>query len=212
MKHPTTPSSPSNSSSRTALKSARAYATSQDWEKSLLAYHQACLLNPEYNRDADFQNDLAVALFHNSQPLEALHALNEAIQLQPHYGYRYAARAWMRQAQKDSAGAKLDYEKALELDPEDAISLNNLGLLEEQMGSLQDAKKRFQKADGIASKSATPVVDSKSPNPSKKEHLMDQTKSSTGPSGWGFVHRALFHTEGRKEFIAFLKNGFKLKP
>ena len=49
----------------------------------------------------------------------------------------------MKQALRDIQGAIADYEKAVELDPEDAITLNNLGLLEEQVGRMQSAKERF---------------------------------------------------------------------
>ena len=52
-------------------------------------------------------------------------------------------------ALRDIQGAIADYEKAVELDPEDAITLNNLGLLEEQIGRMQSAKERFAAADAM---------------------------------------------------------------
>ena len=39
---------------------------------------------------------------------------------------------------KDTKGAIADYNKAIELDPEDEISLNNLGLLQEKVGRMKE--------------------------------------------------------------------------
>ena len=50
---------------------------------------------------------------------------------------------------KDVDGAIADYKKALELDPEDAITLNNLGLLEEQYGMRKSAQEKFRRADTL---------------------------------------------------------------
>ncbi len=45
--------------------------------------------------------------------------------------------------------AMQDYRKAVELDPEDAVAHNNLGLLEEKVGYQLKADKRFEKADKL---------------------------------------------------------------
>lgn len=41
----------------------------------------------------------------------------------------------------DTEAAILDYEKAIKLDPEDAVSYNNIGLLQEKLGYKQKAQK-----------------------------------------------------------------------
>ena len=47
-------------------------------------------------------------------------------------------------------GAIEDYEKAIELDPEDAVAFNNLGLVEEKLGRKEKAKDYFEKADSLS--------------------------------------------------------------
>jgi len=43
-----------------------------------------------------------------------------------------------------------NYEKAIELDPEDAVSYNNLGLVEEKMGRKEKAQQHFSRADSLS--------------------------------------------------------------
>ena len=47
-------------------------------------------------------------------------------------------------------GALADYNKAIELDPEDAISLNNRGLIEEKLGRMHLAQESFSQADMLS--------------------------------------------------------------
>ena len=58
--------------------------------------------------------------------------LDKAAIIQPDYGYRFAARGWMKQSAGDDKGAIADYKKALELDPNDIYTQNNLIILEEK--------------------------------------------------------------------------------
>ena len=44
-------------------------------------------------------------------------------------------------------GAIEDYKRTVELDPEDAVTWNNLGLLEEQLGYQEQAKERYRVSD-----------------------------------------------------------------
>ena len=43
----------------------------------------------------------------------------------------------------------MDYLKAIELDPEDAIELKNLGMLEEKKGNIKKANQHFDASDKI---------------------------------------------------------------
>lgn len=189
---------------------ARASAEAGQWQSALVGFDEAERENPDWGLDPDFLNDRAVALFHNNRAHESLELLDRAINLQPQYGYRYAARGWMKQALRDIQGAIADYEKAVELDPEDAITLNNLGLLEEQIGRMQSAKERFAAADAmdrILDESSIP----KESAPVPERAASPAPPSPPANSPWAEVTRALFTRAGRKEFLDFIRNGFKLK-
>ena len=198
------------------VQQARASAEAGQWQSALVGFDEAERANPDWGLDPDFLNDRAVALFHNDRAHESIALLDKAINLQPQYGYRYAARGWMKQALRDIHGAISDYEKAVELDPEDAITLNNLGLLEEQIGRMQSAKERFAAADAmdrildksaIPKESGTAAETTATPQPPTPSSPPNQPASTP----WAEVTRALFTSAGRKEFLEFIRNGFKLK-
>lgn len=207
---------PESSKGHLLVRQARASAEAGQWQSALVAFDEAEHTNPDWGHDPDFLNDRAVALFHNDRAHESMVLLDKAINLQPHYGYRYAARGWMKQALRDVNGAISDYEKALELDPEDAITLNNLGLLEEQLFRMQSAKERFAAADAmdrILDESFIPKESYPAPGSTAQSAPSAQpTPPSLGRNKpWAEVTRALFTQDGRKEFLDFIRNGFKLK-
>jgi tetratricopeptide (TPR) repeat protein len=195
------------------VQKGRSLAESGEWKLALQSLQEALLASSEWNNDPDFLNDLAVATFHNGNSQLALKHLDDAILLQPDYGYRYAARGWMKQAAKDTNGAIQDYEKALELDPQDAITQNNLGILEEQLGRIQSAKERFAMADELDQVLRETNISASEENPVLSKNA-STTKSSTPQRTSSNTRReimqALLTSKGRKEFIAFLRNGFKL--
>ena len=57
-----------------------------------------------------------------------------------HNSYRYSSRAFVKAHIKDVEGAIKDYQKAIELDPDDAIAHNNLGIILEQQGHKDQAE------------------------------------------------------------------------
>ena len=189
-----------------AVEQARSSAQSGQWVSALISYDQALNESDAWSMNPDFLNDRAVALFHNERMEDSIHLLSEAIALQPDYGYRYAARGWLKQATKDVDGAMEDYKKALQLDPEDAITQNNLGLLEEQMGRIHEAQQRFQKADlaaGIPPTRPAPKLSSTGPKvPAKPIGSSPKLRSE-------FI-QIISTKKGWREFIAFIRNGFKL--
>lgn len=192
--------------------SAREAAAQGQWDHALMDFNKALDVNVGWNQNPDFKHDRAIALFHMGQKHEALFELTEAVNLQPDYGYRFAARGWMKQALKDVPGAIADYTAAIALDPEDAISLNNLGLLEEQQGYHQEAKERFSAADELAGILKNESISTAELKPKDVLQLPKTTTvgSSSAPNLVSEIKRALQHRDGRKEFIAFLRNGFKL--
>jgi tetratricopeptide (TPR) repeat protein len=208
-------STPSQSNSRkreTLVVSARKAADQGHWDQAVLEFNQALDENAIWDQDPDFKHDRAIALFHTGNKEDALNELTAALSLQPDYGYRYAARGWMKQALKDIHGAIADYQSAVALDPEDAISLNNLGLLEEQLGYHKEAKERFAAADQLSE-----MLDDESivPSSSISEDALISPKplansNFKSPSLLKEIKRLMGQADGRKEFIAFIRNGFKL--
>tara|TARA_Y100000385_G_scaffold269411_1_gene307428 strand:+ start:369 stop:1019 length:651 start_codon:yes stop_codon:yes gene_type:complete len=199
------------------VEQGRSSAEQGQWVSALIAFDNALNESGAWNSDPDFLNDRAVALFHNERAHEAIDVLTAAINLQPNYGYRFSARGWMKQALKDVGGAIADYERALELDPEDAITHNNLGLLEEQMGRLESAKQRFAAADEIDKVLTeqkipvqTPVAEDKSNRDKSTEKPIKIKPSVRQENTWSELTKAITTPEGRREFIDFVRNGFKL--
>lgn len=167
-------------------------------------------MDEKYNADANCLHDRSICLFHLDRKQEALEGLNLAVELDPDYSYRYASRAWMRNATGDIHGAIEDYKRAIELDPEDAIAHNNLGLLEEQLGYRSQAKERFDIADelsgilkerGIALDEDVAPVDLASDEAPVEEPVTSWVK---------IVRDTLLTKKGRQEFLNFIRNGFKL--
>ena len=194
------------------VQQARASAESGQWQSALVGFDEAERTNPDWGLDPDFLNDRAVALFHNDRAHESIVLLDKAINLQPQYGYRYAARGWMKQALRDIQGAISDYEKAIELDPEDAITLNNLGLLEEQIGRMQSAKERFAAADAmdrILDESAIPkestAAEETPATPQAPTPASPPNQPETTP--WAEVTRALFRRQGEKNSLTSFAMG-----
>lgn len=164
----------------------------------------------------DLLHDLAICHLHTGKPEQAIELLNEALLLQPDYGYRYASRAYVKAWMRDFEGAYADYREAIRLDPTDAISHNNLGLLEEQMGRAESARQLFAKADELeeilkdnnivsaADYMDPPVNLQKKLNEEKKRMQSENSLRATGK-------KLLFNARERKNFFRFIFNGFRLK-
>ncbi len=192
----------------------------QKWTEALELYQLALKELPE---NPDLLHDHGVCLFQLGRGFEAMNELNKAALYQPEYSYRYSSRAWIKVALKDYQGALVDYKKAIELDPEDAIAINNLGMLEEQLGYHKEAKERFQVADelqGILNKNgiASPINEAdlilpKRPEKEPAKQSAPEVKVTTKEENdltTAKVVSSVFTKKGFKEFIAFVRNGFKL--
>lgn len=180
------------------------------WPEALAAFDRAM---KTISDDPDLIHDRAVAMFNLGQQKDALKELDRAVLLQPDYSYRYASRAYMRNACKDIHGAIEDYKKAVELDPEDAIALNNLGLLEEQLGYRDEADQRFRAADELKGILKDRGIDlENAPNPksmAESEETGGKEEVSSG-SIWSEFRKVFVSKDSRSEFFSFLRNGFTL--
>lgn len=189
------------------LKKARNFSDARDWLSALDAFDALLAADSRFLNDANCVHDRALCLFHIGRKAEALSALDKAVEIDPGYSYRYASRAWMRNANGDIHGAIADYKQAIALDPDDAICHNNLGLLEEQLGYKSQADERFAIADelaGILKERGIHVEEA-------TDAWEDEQPDCEQETSWvKTIADALFTKKGRQEFLQFIRNGFKL--
>lgn len=186
----------------------------RDWHAALTAFNEAFKSLAD---EPDLVHDRAVCLFQVGRKKEALEELNRAVLLQPDYSYRYASRAYIRNAMKDIHGAIDDYKMAIELDPEDAISHNNLGMLEEQLGYRSEADERYRLADELNQMLKERGIDPNSPTENSVntgEPHADHPHASEEPvqpsSLKQEISKVITSRDGFRDFIRFIRNGLKL--
>ena len=193
----------------------------RDWGRALAAWKTWWKESEEQaSLDPDAMHDRAVCHFHCGEKEAAMSWLNQAADTQPDYSYRYSSRGWMRQASGGTHGAIADYKKALELDPEDAVTWNNLGLLEEQLGYQEQAKERYRVSDELLGILNEHGIDPESSASAFNERPAQQPDSGTAApesvadepkSFWIELRRAIGTKEGRRELWTFVSNGFTLR-
>lgn len=163
-----------------------------------------------FPKEANLFSDRGVNFIHLKKKEEALQDFDEAVFLESSYGYRYASRAYAKDFFGDTGAAILDYQKAIELDREDAVSYNNIGLLQEKLGYKQKAQKNFELADEISKAqddnliSPPPVLENEEPKVQKESSV--KNKSFFSEFSKVFKSKKQFW-----EFIGFIKKGGKLK-
>jgi tetratricopeptide (TPR) repeat protein len=187
-------------------------------ETAIERYTEALHASPGH---PDILSDRGVAHLHMKNQKACFDDLNLALEIQPEYAFRYASRAYAKNFFGDLDGAIEDYQIAVQLDPDDAIAHNNLGLLLEQKGYFRESKERFERADKLskmenellqviddleAEGNAAPVTEV---SPLSDEANTESQTIPPSPSGEALkilTSRAQF-----REFIRFVRNGFKLK-
>lgn len=192
-------------------------------EEAVDLYTQALNLNPDH---PDILSDRGVAFLHLKNRTRCFEDMNRSLELQPLNAYRYASLAYAKNFFGDLDGAITDYEKAVELDPEDAIAYNNLGLLLEQKGYIKEANQRFERADKLSQLEddllhVMDELETSDPEPEISLEKNDEippiieaaADKEKEPENNGrteakriFTSRAQF-----REFLRFIKNGFRLK-
>ena len=197
------------------------YTRLQKFDLSITDWHTLLVQDPH---NANVHGELAVALHLKGENEKALKHFTTAVKIEPENPFRYSSRAFVKERTKDLKGALVDYERAIELDPKDAISLNNKGLIEEKLGRKDKAKQSFAQADKI-DQPKREKADLLEKNKNKKKHKLktpenhqakkDLTVESAthqdteqAPLTVSFflktLKEVLFSKEIRKEFVTFV--------
>lgn len=186
---------------------------SGDFEKALEAFSS---LIEEYGSSADLLSYRGTVLLNLKRKREALTDFDRSVELDPGYSYRYASRAFAKDALGDLHGAIDDYEKAIELDPDDAIAHNNLGLLVEKSGNQSKAKQHFANADELADAFFGENAPHQAPKPESEVNLQPRKlkpdpKEVTREMYWQELTRVLSSRKEFSRFFTFVFSGFKRK-
>lgn len=169
-----------------------------DYKSSIIDFTAVLNKLPE---EATIYSERGVSYFHNKQIDLSLKDMDKAVELEPYKAYRYSSRAFIK-AYRDVEGAIADYKKAIEIDPKDEISFNNLGLLEENRGRYKEAQENYEKSNKIIGY-----------NPDKrglKEEIEEERPTTPEEKqSFGDVFTSVFTSQAaRKDFWEFVKNIF----
>ena len=193
----------------------------QKYTEALALLINARDLNPEH---PDVHGDMGVIYIHLKEKEKALQAFNDAIALQPNYSYRYSSRAYAKDFFGDLDGGIDDYQRAVELDPEDAVAYNNLGLLLEKKGYTDKAKENFERADTLSKiendffkvmsdleKDGQTAEKAENTVPESEKRLADPSEIRAKNVSRMEEFKRIFTSKKQfNEFISYIKNGFKL--
>lgn len=163
---------------------------------------------------SDLYNDRGVVYLHLGDQQKCLEDLGKAIELTPYKAYRYACRAYARMHFEDSEGAIDDYSVAITLDPDDAVAHNNMGLLLEQKGYYAEAKKRYEQADrlaGVEDRLLQVMDELEGKDPDQQKSIESPVKEAEQSTFRSTLFRTFTDKNQFKEFIQFIRNGFRLK-
>ena len=174
----------------------------EDYQDAFRLYSKAIDVLPN---DPDLYSARGVVLFHLDRKEDSLIDMNKAVDLEPNYSYRYSSRAYIKASLRMTEEAILDYKKCTELDPEDAIAWNNMGLLEDQLGWNKKAGQTFKKAGSLEN-----ILKDKD-IPKEKDSDLSKPKSEIPISKNRIIKEVFTRKETFKEFVKFVRSGFKIK-
>lgn len=192
-----------------------------DFESAIELFGEA--LKSDSNKETIYYNRAVAYL--NLEKLDlAIFDFNKLIDLDSNNAFYYSCRAFAKARTKDKKGALADYEIAITLDPDNPITYNNMGLVQEEIGYMEKAQKSFKQSDDLRKKEeANKVininvdqqnakeVESRIEN-AKKVAEAEQSLDNEVEKSKGQVVKEVFTDKSTfKEFIDFIKNGFKLK-
>jgi Flp pilus assembly protein TadD len=192
-----------------------------DFESAIELFSKA--LETE-NDKADIYYNRAVAYLNLEQTDLAVFDFSKLIEIDSKNAFYYSCRGFAKARTSDKQGAIADYEKSLELDPDNPITYNNMGLVQEQMGYMTKSQRSFEKSDVLRKSEDTAAPQKQASNgkiekevedrlnkvsKERLEELPNKVKTDKKKSTIAkdvFTKKSTF-----KEFIAFIKNGFKIK-
>ncbi|MEJ6490868.1 MAG: tetratricopeptide repeat protein [Flavobacteriales bacterium] len=185
------------------------------YEKAVKLYSKVITQHPNA---PELYSERGVAYIHLQQQEKSMADLNKSVELQPDYAYRYASRGHAKDFFGDIDGAIEDYEIAAEMDPNDPIVYNNLGLLLEKKGNMISAKEKFRRSDALREQeknlqNVVSEIEGKTIEipeiqaNSNERKIVGQEKESTAEE-----MKKIFTKKSQwKEFLKFVTNGFKIK-
>ncbi len=184
----------------------------RDFEGAIMDFTLALERDPG---NAEILYQRAMSYFHLQKKSLALIDMDSALEMQPNYSFRYSSRAFMRDAFGDVLGAIQDYKEAITLDPEDAISYNNLGILEDKMGRRTISQGYYNKADNLMDITSNPEMKQMMENGSAINYdrelpKPDVTKVEVPATFWSVLRKIVTTKQGFKELMTFIKSGFKI--
>jgi Tfp pilus assembly protein PilF len=192
------------------FQQARDYVSQNKLNEALESINKCLEIIPE---QTDALSQRGVIYFHLKKEDLSLMDMDRAVSLDSNNSYRYSSRAYIRAAYKDLEGAEIDYLKAIELDPKDEIAYNNYGLLLENRGHIELAKKHYTKADELAGIKPIEQRAKEAREKNTAANAINEADEIAQPEGqaMGETVKSVFTKKSAfKEFVAFLKNGFKL--
>ena len=191
-------------------------------EEAIVLYSKALEQNPE---SVNIISDRGVAYLHLKDKKACFADLDLAVKMQPNYSFRYACRAFARNNFGDINGAIEDYQKAIELDPDDAVAHNNLGMLLEQKGYKEEAEKKFKRADSLSKQEdhLLELVDdldgkeednqetTEAPSTNEQETIDPNIEREENIQYWKEMKKIVTSKKEFRAFLDYILNGFKTK-
>jgi tetratricopeptide (TPR) repeat protein len=190
------------------LRKANEFYDKKNYQNSITTFEELLKIDKS---NPDYFEKIGMCYFHSRNLILCLKNLNKAQKLDPNNPFRYSSRAFVKNGMGDVDGAIEDYNIAIHLDPQDAIAHNNLGLLQEKIGFDKQAKSSYKKADDLAVDFFENKANDSFKNGHKKpdetpSYLTEDERKSTLST----IKNVFISRNGFKEFLKFLKNGFKL--
>jgi Flp pilus assembly protein TadD len=187
------------------FENAMSKVNKNDFAGAIIDFNLAITAEPA---NTDFLYNRAVAYLNLEKTELAIFDFSRLIEIDNTNAFYFSCRGFAKARTSDKKGAIKDYEKALELDPDNPITYNNMGLVQEELGWMNQAKDSFSQSDDLRSKEEGKFGNIKEAPVSNfietDEPEIQLTK--------GEVAKNVFTKKGTfKEFVSFIRNGFKLK-